>query len=66
MGSQPVNRHDPRVLERAGDLSLQQEPLTTHDVVGVRVEDLFERHLPVQLDIQSDKDSTSPPARGGG
>ena len=56
VGPQPVDRDDARVLQPAGDLGLQQEPLAAGRVVGVRVEDLLEGHLAVQLGVQGDED----------
>ena len=40
------------MLQPAGDLGLDQEPLPAHRVVGVPVEDLLERHLAVQLGVE--------------
>ena len=56
VGAQPVDRDDARVLQPAGDLGLEQEPLAAGRVVGVRLEDLLERHLAVQLAVQGDED----------
>ena len=53
---QAVDRHDARVLQPAGDLGLQQEPLAADPVVGVVVEDLLQRHLAVQLGVQRHED----------
>ena len=44
------------MLQPAGDLGLQQEPLAAGRVVGVVVEDLLERHLAVQLGVQGHED----------
>ena len=52
VGAQAVDRDDAGVLQPAGDLGLDQEPLAADRVVGVMVEDLLERHLAVQLAIQ--------------
>ena len=52
VGAQAVDRDDPRVLQPAGDLGLEQEPLAAGRVVGVVVEDLLERHLAVQLGVE--------------
>ena len=41
VGSEGVDRDDPRVLQVARDLGLEQEPLAAGRVVGVVVEDLF-------------------------
>ena len=40
------------MLQPAGDLGLEQEPLAADGVVGVMVEDLLERHLAVQLGVE--------------
>ena len=44
------------MLEAAGDLGLEQEPLAADRVVGVVVEDLLERHLAVQLAVERHED----------
>ena len=44
------------MLQPAGDLGLEQEPLAADRVVGVRVEDLLEGHLAVQLGVQGHED----------
>ncbi len=41
VGAQAVDRHDPGVLEPAGDLGLEHESLAAHRVVGVLLEDLL-------------------------
>ena len=56
VGAQAVDRDDARVLQPAGDLGLEQEPLAADRVVGVVVEDLLERHLAVQLGVEGDED----------
>ena len=56
VGAQAVDRDDPGVLQPAGDLGLEQEPLAAGRVVGVVVEDLLERHLAVQLGVERDED----------
>ncbi len=56
VGAQAIDRDDPRVLEAAGDLGLEQEAGSADRVVGVLVEDLLERHLAVQLLIEGDMD----------
>ena len=43
IGAQAVDRHDPRVLEAAGDLGLEQEAGAADRIIGVLVEDLLER-----------------------
>jgi hypothetical protein len=40
------------MLQPAGDLGLQQEALSAGRVVGVAVEDLFERHLAVKFRVE--------------
>ena len=52
VGAQAVDRHDARMLQAAGDLGLDQEPLAARRVVGVVVEDLLERDLAVQLGVE--------------
>ena len=77
IGSQAVDRDDAGMLQPAGDLGLDQEPLAADGVVGVLVEDLLERHLAVELGIQGHKNGAQaalgvgpqhakPLARGGG
>ena len=56
VGAQAVDRDDPRVLQPAGDLGLEQEPLAAGRVVGVLVEDLLQRHLAVQLGVERHED----------
>ena len=56
VGAQAVDRDDARVLQPAGDLGLEQEPLAAGRVVGVVVEDLLERHLAVQLGVERHED----------
>ncbi len=50
--AEPVHRHDPGVLEPAGDLGLDEKPVAAGRVVGVAVEDLLEGDLAVQLAIE--------------
>ena len=52
VGPQPVDRNDPRVLQPAGDLRLQQEAGAAGGVVSVPVENLLERDLAVQFGVQ--------------
>ena len=54
--AQAVDRDDPRVLQPAGDLGLQQEPRAAVGVVGVAVLDLLERDLAVQLLVVGHED----------
>ncbi len=65
VSAQAVDRHDAGMLEAAGDFGLQHEPLTTHGIVGVLVENLFQRHFPVQFFIQRDEDGAQAAARVG-
>ena len=44
------------MLQPAGDLGLEQEPLAAGGVVGVLVEDLLQRHLAVQLGVEGHED----------
>ena len=50
--SEAINRDNARVLEPAGDLGFDEEPLAAGRVVGVLVEDLLESDLAVQFAIQ--------------
>ncbi len=52
VGSQPVYRYDPRVLQSARDLGLHDESLADDGIVGVGIENLLQRHLSVKLAIQ--------------
>ena len=63
VGAQTVNRHDAGVLEPAGHLGLQHEPLAAHRVVGVLLEDLLERHLAVQLAVERHEHLAQPAPR---
>ena len=56
VGAQPIDGDDPRVLQAAGDLGLEQEPRPARRFVGVVVEDLLERHLAVKLGVDGDED----------
>ncbi len=62
-GAHTVNRYDPGVLQSSGDLGLGDEPLAAERVVGVLLEDLLERHLAVQLDIQRHEHLAQPAPR---
>ena len=53
---QAVDRDDAGVFQPAGDLGLEQEPTSAVRVVRVRVEDLLQRHLAVELGVEGDKD----------
>ena len=44
------------MLEAAGDLGLEDKPTATDGVVRVCVDDLLERHLAVQLGVESHED----------
>ena len=57
---QAVDRDDPRVLQSAGHLGLEHEPLAVLGVVGMPLEDLLERHLAMQLFIVSHEDGPQP------
>jgi hypothetical protein len=54
--SQAVHPHDVGMLQPAGDLGIEQEPLAAGRVVGVVVQDLFERDFAVELGIECHKD----------
>ena len=56
VSAQAVDRDDARVLEAAGNFGLQEEALAADRIVGVPVEDLFERDFAVQLDVHGDED----------
>jgi len=53
------------VLQPACDLGLGDEPLTADLVVGVLLQELFQRHLAVQLAIQRHEDVAQPAPRMG-
>ena len=63
VGAQAVDRHDAGVLQPAGDLGLQHEPLAADRVVGVLLEDLLERHLAVQLGVERHEHLAQPAPR---
>jgi hypothetical protein len=63
IGPESVHRHDPRVLQPAGNLRLNHEPRSAGRVVGVVIKDLLECHLAVQLGIQGDEHLAQPAAR---
>ena len=56
VGPQPVYRHDAGVFKPAGDLGLEHEAGAAEQIVGVRVEDLLEGNLAVQLRVQGHED----------
>ena len=58
--AQAVDRDDPRVLQPAGDLRLQQEAGPADGVVGVDGLDLLQGHLAVQLPVEGDEDLAQP------
>ena len=62
VGAQAVDRDDARMLEPAGDLGLEQESAAALRVIGVRVEDLLERDLAMQLAVESHEDGAEPAA----
>ena len=59
--AQAVDRHDPRMLEPAGDLGLEQEPRAAVGVVGAFGLDLLQGHLALQLGVERDRDLADPP-----
>ena len=56
VGAQAVNRDNPRVLQAAGHLRLEQEPLAHGWFVRVFLEDLLEGDLAVQLGVERHED----------
>ena len=58
VGAEAVDWHDTGVLKSAGDLGLDQKALAAAGVIGVAIEDLFERHLTVQLAVEGHEDGT--------
>src|SRR6516165_6313388 len=60
-----VDGHDSRVLEPAGDLSLDEEPLAASGIVSVVIKELLQRHLAVELGVEGDEDRTQPPSGAG-
>src|SRR5262249_42017540 len=58
---QAVDRYDPRVLQPAGDLRLDQEPNATFGVVGMLVADLLQRPLAAQFLVAGDEDASQSP-----
>ena len=65
IGAQAVDRHDPGVLEPAGHLGLEEEPLAAGRVVGMMVEDLLEGDLAVQFGIERHEDGAQAAAGVG-
>ena len=65
VGAQAVDRHDARMLQPAGDLGFQQEPLAACRVVGMVVEDLFERDLACSSASTATKTTPRPPCACG-
>jgi hypothetical protein len=53
-----VDGDDARVLQPAGDFGLGDESVAAVRIVGVLFQDLFQRHLAVQLAVESDEDSS--------
>ena len=47
--AQAIDRYDPRMLQPAGDLGLQNEPGPAVGVVGMLVLDLLQGHVPLKL-----------------
>src|SRR5262249_48661213 len=64
-GPQAIDRDDARVFQSAGDLGLDLEPLAADGVVGVVVEDLFQRDLAIQLRVDRYEHSPQPAAGVG-
>ena len=56
-----VDRDDPRVLEPAGDLGLDQEPRAALGVVEVAPLDLLECHLTPELLVECHEDLAQSP-----
>jgi hypothetical protein len=50
------------MLQTAGDLGLEDEPLSVHGIVGALAEDLLERHFAMELLFQCDEDGSQPTA----
>ena len=63
IGAQAIDRDDTRVLESAGDLGFCDEALAADRVVSELSEDLLERHLAVQFDIQGHEHLAKPAPR---
>src|SRR5262249_27651853 len=61
--AQTIDRDDAWVLESPGDLGLEDKSLAAGRVVGMLLEDLLERHLAMQLDIESGEDLAQSAAR---
>ncbi len=55
VGAQTIDRDDAGMFQAAGDLGLDQEPLSAGRVVGVVVEDLLEGNLAIQLAVERDE-----------
>ena len=55
MAAQAVNRHDSRMLEPPGDPRLPQKSRLAVRVMRMIGLKLFERNLPIQLDVDSQK-----------
>ena len=51
-----VDRHDPRVLETGGNLSLASEPFLKLRIFGVVCLDLFQRDLAIEFALPGHKD----------
>ncbi len=54
--AQGVDRHDSRMLESAGDLGLEQEPIAAVGVVGAFGLDLLQGHLALKLGVEGHRD----------
>ena len=53
---QAIDRHDPGMLQPAGDLGFQQEPGAALGIVGALGFDLLQRHLALELGVERDRD----------
>ena len=62
IAAQPVDRHDPRMLEPARDLGLEHEPRLAVRVVRVVGLELLEGDLAVELAVERDEDLAQPAA----
>ena len=58
---QPVDRHNAGVFEPAGDLGFADEAVPTGLIIGVRVVDLLECHLAMQLAVERHEDGAQAP-----
>ena len=63
MAADAVDRHDPRMLQPAGDLGLQQEPQPAKLVLGNVGLKHFQCNLAIQFGIESDINLSHPSCR---